>query len=135
MDAMQARAQTWQRRLEDQLDSGQSIAVWCRNNGCSRQTFYRWQARLGQGASEASAAGFTEIHLAPPTAQPPDLQTFCSQPLHLRLIGGRELWVPMAMPAASLAQLLCALESLQPSGACPEVLEGACPEVLEGGRP
>ena len=108
MGAMQARAQTWQRRLEDQLDSGQSIAVWCRNNGCSRQTFYRWQARLGHGVSET---GFTEIHLAPPPAQPPDSQTFCSQPLRLRLIGGRELWVPMSMPAASLAQLLHALEA------------------------
>jgi len=115
MDAMQARAQTWQRRLEDQLASGQSIAVWCRNNGCSRQTFYRWQARLGHGLSET---GFTEIYLAPPV-EPICPETLDSQPLRLRLIGGRELLVPMAMPAASLAQLLCALESEGVEGSRP----------------
>jgi hypothetical protein len=124
MDAMEARAQTWQRRLEDQRTSGLSIAVWCRNNGCCRQSFYRWQARLGHGASEASAAGFTEIRLAPP-AQP--LGPLCPEPLRLRLIGGRELLVPMSMPATSLVQLLHALETPAASGWTMENLEGGRP--------
>jgi hypothetical protein len=161
MDAMQARAQTWRRRLEDQQASGLCIAVWCRNNGCCRQSFYRWQARLGHGqdpgsvpawtasrASDASAA-FKEIRLAPPN----DLlghEPLAPQPLRLVLIGGRELLVPMSMPAASLAQLLGVIESLPPvkaalppaglvwsGGACPELARPersrrACPEFVQG---
>jgi hypothetical protein len=111
MDAMQARAQIWQRRLADQLASGLSIAVWCRANGCCRQSFYRWQARLGHEASETSAAGFTEIRLASSTAERLCPEPLGSPPLRLRLIGGRELLMPMAMPPASLAQLLHALEA------------------------
>jgi hypothetical protein len=120
MDAMQARAQTWQRRLADQVASGLSIAVWCRANGCCRQSFYRWQARLGHEASGTSAAGFTEIRLAP-SIEPLRPEPLAAQPLRLVLLGGRELLVPMAMPPASLAQLLHALE--------------AGPQGTQGGRP
>src|SRR3954470_2589810 len=140
MGAMDARAQTWQRRLDDQLASGLSIAVWCRTNGCSRQSFYRWQARLGHGqdpgtapwaaglAPETSSSAFTEIHLLPPV-EPLRPEPLCPEPLRLRLIGGRELLVPMSMPAASLVQLLVALESCAAGSG---VWEPARPEFIEG---
>jgi hypothetical protein len=134
MDAMQARAQTWQRRLADQLASGLSIADWCRANGYCRQSFYRWQARLSQEASEASAAGFTEIHLTPPPAQGLSPQPPGSPPLRLWLIGGRELLVPMSMPAAWLAQLLGALERL-PAAAGLESLQEPVLSLSKEGQP
>jgi hypothetical protein len=107
--------------------------AWCGNNGCCRQTFYRWQARLSppdpgtvpMGSGLAPLAGFAEVLIASPGARP-----VAAEPLRLRLIGGRELILPASMPAQSLAQLIHAIEE-QPPVKEPLALEGL-PWILEG---
>jgi hypothetical protein len=136
MRALETKAQTWRQRLADWRASGQSIAVWCGNNGCCRQTFYRWQARLSppdagtvpMGSGLAPLGAFAEVLVASPGPR-----SVAAEPLRLRLIGGRELILPASMPAQSLAQLIHAIENPPAVKGLPWALE-ACPELVEGGQ-
>jgi len=137
MYARDAKAQRWRRRLDEQLASGLSVALWCRNNGCRRQSFYYWQSRLehrGTACPQKSNVDgsascpreaqptreamdrFVELVDRLPAAGPLAPQEplafgpLAGEPLRLRLAGGRELLLPASMPTASLAQLLRALE-------------------------
>ena len=40
--------QVWQTRIDDQPNSGLSIARFCDQQGCSEASFYHWKRRLAQ---------------------------------------------------------------------------------------
>jgi hypothetical protein len=113
---LDARADGWRRRIEDQRHSGQSIRAWCRANAAAEHSFYWWRRRLGAGAAvepsarkkptkrvESSHVAFARVRVVE--------QPACES-LRLRLGGGRELILPASMSAQQVARLLGAIEEL-----------------------
>ena len=106
--ASDAAAQAWRERVEAQRASGLSARAWCRANNCHEHAFYLWRARLGLSPASAmkprrQSAGpirFTEVVA----------DCGASEPIRLRLAGGRELVLPASMPLADLARLIRAIE-------------------------
>lgn len=61
-------AEEWQAIIERQKVSGQSGAVYCRENNISPGCFYKWRRQLsGRDRSDSSAAGgkFIRLNTAP----------------------------------------------------------------------
>lgn len=54
------RVQKWQALLSEQASSGLSKKAFCEREGINAATFYYWQRRLAQPASE-KAVGFQRI--------------------------------------------------------------------------
>ena len=51
----------WAERVSAYRSSGLSIKTWCRENGVSEQTYYRWQRRLYNLAQNQQENRFAEI--------------------------------------------------------------------------
>ena len=41
----------WSQRIKDQASSGQSVAVFCKEQGLSVTSLYGWKARLGKSSA------------------------------------------------------------------------------------
>jgi hypothetical protein len=109
--------ETWRERVMAQRASGQSIRVWCRENGCHEHAFYWWRARLGlspavgkrspRPKARVQPVEFTRIVVNKPMLVPAET---AAEPMRLVLIGGRELILPASMPVERIAGLLRAIE-------------------------
>ena len=44
-----ARMQEWSQKIADCRRSGLSVREWCRNQGITIQTYYRWEKRFVAG--------------------------------------------------------------------------------------
>ena len=51
----------WAERVSACRNSGQSVKTWCRENGVSEQTYYRWQRRLYGLAQNQQENRFAEV--------------------------------------------------------------------------
>ncbi len=51
----------WANRITECRSSGQSVKIWCKENGICEQTYYKWQKRLFQMAQDQREAQFVEI--------------------------------------------------------------------------
>jgi hypothetical protein len=56
----------WHERIAQQVESGKSVAAFCREQGIATQTFYWWRARLAgrarpAGAAQREAASFIDL--------------------------------------------------------------------------
>jgi hypothetical protein len=110
-----ADADAWRERIEAQRASGQSIRAWCRENSHHEHTFYSWRGRLGLSPAPArkrrsrrgGGLGFAEVVVGGSTLSP---LSSLAEPILLRLAGGRELVLPMSMPAREIAGLIRELE-------------------------
>ena len=51
----------WAGRISECRNSGQSVKVWCGENGICEQTYYRWQKRLFEMAKAQQEVQFAEV--------------------------------------------------------------------------
>jgi len=107
------KANAWQRRINDQRASGQSVRAWCKANDAQEGSFYWWRAKLGLSSSKRrlrrplrsaeakpTPLAFAQVVIHAPTAEP----------LRLRFAGGHELILPASMPLEQVAKLVHAIE-------------------------
>ena len=51
----------WAGRISECRSSGQSVKVWCQENGINEQTYYKWQRRLFEIAQAQQEVQFAEV--------------------------------------------------------------------------
>ena len=51
----------WAGRISECRNSGQSVKVWCGENGICEQTYYKWQKRLFEMAQAQQEVQFAEV--------------------------------------------------------------------------
>lgn len=51
----------WTGRIRSCRNSGQTVTVWCKENGICEQTYYRWQKRLVEMAKVQQEMQFAEV--------------------------------------------------------------------------
>lgn len=111
-------ADAWRQRITAQQAGGQSIRSWCRDNSLPEHAFYWWRCRLGLSPATArkrrcrpgGRLGFAEVVVDRAAARP---EPSLVEPILLRFAGGRELVLPMSMPACAIAGLIRELERAQ----------------------
>ena len=62
----QAKLQEWAARIQDCRSSGLSVRAWCRQQGVTAATYYRWERELltgvrRNGAPPSTAVTFAEL--------------------------------------------------------------------------
>lgn len=57
----QRKMSEWAERVSACRSSGLSVKTWCRENGVSEQTYYKWQRRLYELAQNQKENRFAEI--------------------------------------------------------------------------
>ena len=57
----QRKLSEWAERVSACRSSGLSVKTWCRENGISEQTYYKWQRRLYELAQNQQGNRFAEI--------------------------------------------------------------------------
>lgn len=95
----------WRGLLSEQLESGQSAVVFCRERGLAVWAFYAWKKRV----REAGAAKFVEV------AVKPVIRNWGSsarddKAIEIRLRSGLSLFVGPGFEASHLRALLSELE-------------------------
>ena len=88
----------WRERLERFESSGQSGAAFCRDEGVSQASFYKWRKRLGEAAEAPSLLAFIEVEPTQPAV------------FEVVLRSGIMVRVPERHDAKALEQLLDVLE-------------------------
>lgn len=88
----------WRKRLERFESSGQSAAAFCREEGVSTPSFYKWRKRLGKAAATPSLLSFIEVEPTQPVV------------FEVVLRSGTVVRVPERHSADALTQLLEVLE-------------------------
>ena len=51
----------WTGRISECRNSGQSVKVWCKENGVCEQTYYKWQRRLFEMVQTQQEIQFAEV--------------------------------------------------------------------------
>lgn len=57
----QRKLSDWAEQVSACRSSGLSVKTWCRKNGVSEQTYYKWQRRLYELAQKRQDNRFVEI--------------------------------------------------------------------------
>jgi hypothetical protein len=91
------RREFWRQRIAQQDESGQSVRVFCNEQGLGEHTFHLWRQRLRK---ESTPVRFTLVE-----AKPAGETT--SQPMELVLASGDRLRIPV--DAATLRMVLSVL--------------------------
>ncbi|MCF2596955.1 IS66 family insertion sequence element accessory protein TnpA [Pseudoflavonifractor phocaeensis] len=63
----QQRTELWAERIQACRSSGQTVQIWCRENGVSQASYYKWQRRIFNMAA-SGAPQFVEVATRPGTA-------------------------------------------------------------------
>jgi hypothetical protein len=97
----------WRGWLAEQKESGQRVAVFCRERGVREWQFYEWRKRL-----RAQTAPFVavEVVASEPAPLPIPSVAVPSAPIEIRLRGGHSLLVGPDFEARHLRRLLTVLE-------------------------
>lgn len=56
----------WASRISECRNSGQTVKLWCKENGLCEQTYYRWQKRVFEFAKAQQAVPFVDVTPAQP---------------------------------------------------------------------
>ena len=104
----------WRQLIEEQADSGLSVAIFCWQRDVSTASFYNWKRRLCEPSStqaaattrrdgdENATARFVAIDL-------PSVSSVPSTHCEVLLMDGRRVWVPVGFDQDSLINLFAAL--------------------------
>jgi transposase-like protein len=65
--AREVRLSKWSQILQEQNASGQSVHIWCAENGIDRQQYYYWQRKLRESVVNSLAERSESLALAQPT--------------------------------------------------------------------
>ena len=107
----------WQQRLASQKASGLSIDVYCLQEGVTRSSFYRWQARLRNGVpaalleEEADRQQAESEEVSGATFLPISLQ---ASPVEIELPNGGIVRLPLGVGQAALIAVIEAEGTLRP---------------------
>lgn len=107
----------WQARLECYQASNLDVETFCRQEGVSRSTFYRWVERLKDGIPEAmateeatqQAAQSSEVAFVPITLK--------ASPVEIELPNGGIVRLPLSVGQALLLDVIRVVGSLKPGKA------------------
>jgi hypothetical protein len=94
----------WRGLVSEQIASGQSVAVFCRDRGLRDWQFYEWKKRV----REAEAVKFVSVEVAA-TREPAPVAL--SRAIEVRLPRGRSLVVEPGFDAMHLRAVLSVLEA------------------------
>ena len=104
----QAKLLEWKDRVTDCRSSGMSVKEWCKENGCSPKTYYRWEqeilGKVRQIAKAPSQPVLAELPLAAP-AQNCSLKRDVFVPAAVIRIGQMELELSNTVSAELLSHL------------------------------
>ena len=104
----QAKLLEWKDRVTDCRSSGMSVKEWCKENGCSPKTYYRWEqeilGKVRQIAKTQSQPVLAELPLAAP-AQNCSLKRDVFVPAAVIRIGQMELELSNTVSTELLSQL------------------------------
>jgi hypothetical protein len=100
------KEQQWRRWISQWRASGLSVRAFCAQRGLATPSFYAWRRTLAHRANEQAAFVPVQVVADTPPAQ--------ASPLELVLAKGRTVRVAPGFDAATLRQLLAALEGEQP---------------------
>jgi hypothetical protein len=109
-----AKADAWRRRIDDQRGSGQTVRAWCKANAAQECSFYWWRARLGLSPGKRQrrgSLGSAESKPTPLAFAQVMVHPSATEPFRLRFAGQRELILPASMSLAQVAKLVHAIES------------------------
>ena len=95
----------WRGLLSEQLESGQSAAVFCRERGLTVWAFYAWKKRV----RESEAAKFVEVAVKPVKSGWRS-SAGADMTIEIRLRSGLSLFVGPGFEAGHLRALLSELE-------------------------
>ena len=95
----------WRGLLSEQLESGQSAAVFCRERGLAVWAFYAWKKRM----REAEATKFVEVAVKPAKGSWRS-SSVEEKAIEIRLRSGMSLFVGPGFEASHLRALLRELE-------------------------
>ena len=98
----QRKLSEWAERVSACRNSGLSVKTWCRENGVSEQTYYKWQRRLYELAQNQQENRFAEV--TPPALNRSGIAITIQ-------IGGTELAVHNGADAATVEAVLRAVKS------------------------
>ena len=98
----QRKLSEWAERVSECRNSGLSVKTWCRENGVSEQTYYKWQRRLYELAQNQAENRFAEIT--------PQAKNRSGIAVTVQ-IGGVELAVHNSADAATVEAVLRAVKS------------------------
>jgi hypothetical protein len=102
-----ARAEEWSKwrdLVSEQVASGRSVAVFCRERGLRDWQFYDWKKRV----RESESAKFIPVEVAVVEEQAPAAAGWA---IEVRLRGGRRVMVEPGFDAQHLRALLLVLEA------------------------
>jgi hypothetical protein len=96
----------WRVLVSEQIQSGQSVAAFCRDRGLRDGLFYDWKKRFREVVGEK----FVEVEVATP-GEPVPVTPAYGMAIELRLNKGRSLVIEPGFDASHLRALLAVLES------------------------
>jgi len=95
----------WRGLISEQVESGKSVAAFCRERGVPASQMFSWKKRL----RDRAALGFVEVAVKPAQELAKDRPTGSSA-IEVRLIRGRSIVVEPGFDAHHLRELLLVLE-------------------------
>ena len=96
----------WRGLVSEQVESGQSVKVFCRERGLRAWQFYEWKKRL----RDTDGCEFVEVKV--PAAGRQEPMSAGSRAIEVRLRAGRSLVVEPGFEADHLRALLAVLETV-----------------------
>lgn len=99
----QNKLSQWVNRITECRNSGQSVKVWCKENGVCEQTYYKWQKRLFEMAQARQEVQFAEVT--------PEQPVSCSNVSVTVRIGGAEADIHTGADATTVEVVLRILKS------------------------
>ncbi len=94
----------WRGLIAEQVGSGQTVAVFCRERGLTTGQFFAWKQRLRRADEEQ----FVEVHVEKKEAQAPKAHR---RAIEVHLTEGRRIFVEPGFDAEHLRAVVAALEA------------------------
>ena len=94
----------WAGRISECRNSGQTVKLWCRENGVCEQTYYKWQRKLFERAKAHREVQFAEV------TPLQSVHTSGKVAVTVR-IGGREADIHFGADAETVEMVLRVLQS------------------------
>jgi transposase-like protein len=95
----------WRGLVNGQRQSGQNVAIFCREHGLREWQFYAWKKRLREGET----AQFVEVQVKS-VGKVAEAKPAAGGAIEIRLSSGRSLVVGVEFDASHLRALLAVLE-------------------------
>ena len=97
----------WRGLVSEQIESGRSVAAFCRERGLKSGQFFAWKKKL----RESEAAKFVAVEVSPDTETKPTTYVARHSGIEVRLGRGRSIVVEPGFDAHHLRTLLAVLEA------------------------